>query len=134
MSPLEVDVLHNEITVTVPGTNYMATYDKPRGSRILIAKRMSNEDDRRTSMTLFLFLNSSAVHGGQRTTRHASSGGLCEPPDLARALAFMATSCGPATVMARRFAVWFSSWGVVSLTWRARARALVHPKRTGAYF
>ena len=30
MSPLEVDVLHNEITVTVPGTNYMATYYKPR--------------------------------------------------------------------------------------------------------
>ena len=29
MSPLEIDVPHNEITVTVPGTNYMATYYKP---------------------------------------------------------------------------------------------------------
>ncbi len=56
MPPLEVDVLHNEITVTVPGTNYMATYYKPRDSRILIAKRMSSEDDQRTSMTLSEFL------------------------------------------------------------------------------
>jgi len=58
MAPLEVDVLHNEITVTVPGTNYMATYYKPRDSRILIAKRMSREDDQRTSMTLSEFLGS----------------------------------------------------------------------------
>jgi hypothetical protein len=56
MPPLEVDVLHNEITVTAPGTNYMATYYKPRDSRILIAKRMSSEDDQRTSMTLSEFL------------------------------------------------------------------------------
>ncbi|HEY7444639.1 MAG TPA: hypothetical protein VH701_19565 [Vicinamibacterales bacterium] len=58
MSPLEVDVLHKEITVRVPGTNYMATYYKPRDSRVLIAKRMSSEDDQRTSMTLSEFLGS----------------------------------------------------------------------------
>ena len=58
MSPLEVDVLHNEITVTVPGTNYMATYYKPRDFLGYLLQIMSNEDDRRTSMTLSEFLGS----------------------------------------------------------------------------
>ena len=60
MSPLEVDVLHNEITARCRDTNYMAIYYKPRDVSDLsfIAKRMSNDDDRRTSMTLSEFLGS----------------------------------------------------------------------------
>jgi hypothetical protein len=37
MSQLQVEVLHNEITVTLPGTSYTVTYYKPKNSRILLA-------------------------------------------------------------------------------------------------
>ena len=59
MSPLEVDVLHNEITVHGAGNKLHGhLLQTEQTSRILIAKRMSKEDDRRTSMTLSEFLGS----------------------------------------------------------------------------
>ena len=80
----------------------MATYYKPRDSRILIAKRMSKEDDRRT--TEFLGSASWAAncvsrwirpapspYGDELQPRHSNGEAICE---------------------------WFSSWGVVSPTRR----------------
>jgi hypothetical protein len=58
MSPLQVEVLHNEITVTLPGTSYTVTYYRPKYSRILLAKRQSSKDDQRTNVTLSEFLGS----------------------------------------------------------------------------
>ena len=55
-SDLQVEVLHNEITVTLPGTSYTVTYYKPKDSRILLAKRPSSKDDQRTTVTLSEFL------------------------------------------------------------------------------
>jgi hypothetical protein len=55
---LHIEVLHNEITVTMPGTKYTVTYYKPKNSRILLARRPSSTDDQRTSVTLSEFLGS----------------------------------------------------------------------------
>ena len=57
-SDLQVEVLHNEITVTLPGTSYMVTYYKPKNSPILLAKHPSSKDDQRTTVTLSEFLGS----------------------------------------------------------------------------
>ncbi|MGC1347302.1 MAG: hypothetical protein WA863_14680 [Methyloceanibacter sp.] len=57
MTPdLHIEVLHNEITVTMPRTSYSVTYYKPKHSRILLAKRSSSVDDQRTTLTLSEFL------------------------------------------------------------------------------
>ena len=59
MTPdLHIELLHNEITVTMPGTSYTVTYYKPKNSRILLAKRPSSKDDQRTTFTLSEFLGS----------------------------------------------------------------------------
>jgi hypothetical protein len=59
MAPeLRIDVLHNEITVTMPGTSYTVTYYKPKESRILLAKHQSNTEDQRITATLSDFLGS----------------------------------------------------------------------------
>jgi hypothetical protein len=58
MTDLHIDVLHNEIIVTLPGTSYVVTYYKPKNSPILLAKRPSNKEDQRTTMTLSEFLGS----------------------------------------------------------------------------
>ena len=42
---LHVEVLHQEITITMPGTSYTITYYKPRDSRILVVKRQSDLSD-----------------------------------------------------------------------------------------
>jgi len=55
---LHIEVLHNEITGTLPGTDYTVTYHKPRNSRILLARRPSCKDDLRTTVTLSEFLGS----------------------------------------------------------------------------
>ena len=49
---LHIELLHNAITVTMPGTNYTVTYHKPKDSPLLLAKNQSSSDDRRTSVTL----------------------------------------------------------------------------------
>jgi hypothetical protein len=57
MTPdLHIEVLHNEITVTMPGTSYSVTYYKPKHSRILLAKRPSSIDDQRSTLRLSEFL------------------------------------------------------------------------------
>ena len=53
---LQIEVMHKEITVTLPGTNYTATYYKPRDSRILLAKQQSSADDPKATVTLSTFL------------------------------------------------------------------------------
>ena len=59
MTPdLQIEVLHSEITVTMPGTTYMVTYYKPKDSRILLAKRSSSTEDARATVTLSEFLGS----------------------------------------------------------------------------
>ena len=59
MTPdLQIEVLHNEITVTMPGTTYTVTYYKPKDSRILLAKRSSSTEDARATVTLSEFLGS----------------------------------------------------------------------------
>jgi hypothetical protein len=58
MTDLHIDVPHNKITVTLPGTSYTVTYYKPKNSPILLAKRPSNKEDQRTTMTLSEFLGS----------------------------------------------------------------------------
>ena len=55
---LHIELLHNAITVTMPGTNYTVTYHKPKDSPLLLAKNQSSSDDRRTSVTLSEFLGS----------------------------------------------------------------------------
>jgi hypothetical protein len=50
MAPeLRIDVLHNEIIVTMPGTGYTVTYYKPKESRILLAKHQSGTEDQRAT-------------------------------------------------------------------------------------
>ena len=55
---LHIEVLHKEITVTMPGTSYTVTYYKPRDSRLLLAKHQSTTDDQRAKVTLSEFLGS----------------------------------------------------------------------------
>jgi hypothetical protein len=53
---LQIEIMHKEITVTLPGTNYTATYYKPKESRILRAKHQSSADDPQAAVTLSTFL------------------------------------------------------------------------------
>ena len=50
---LHIEVLHKEITVTMPGTSYTVTH-----SRLLLAKHQSATDDQRAKVTLSEFLGS----------------------------------------------------------------------------
>jgi hypothetical protein len=58
MSPgsLRVEVVDDEIVVTVPGSHYSVTYYKPEDSPQLLAKRISESDDPRFPMKLSEFL------------------------------------------------------------------------------
>jgi hypothetical protein len=58
MSDLQIEVLHKDITVTLPGTSYTVTYHKPANSRILLAKCQSINEDQRSTVTLSEFLGS----------------------------------------------------------------------------
>jgi hypothetical protein len=53
---LHIEILHKEISVTMPGTSYTVTYYKPRDSRMLLAKHQSSADDARATVTLSEFL------------------------------------------------------------------------------
>jgi hypothetical protein len=50
-SDLRVEVIGNEILVTLPQSNYAVTYYRPKNSPQLLAKRISDEDDPRLPMT-----------------------------------------------------------------------------------
>ena len=51
-----VEVRDEEIIVTMPGTSYTVTYCKPANSSQLLARRIAESDDKRTSMSLSEFL------------------------------------------------------------------------------
>ena len=51
-----VEVRADEIIVTMPGTSYAVTYYKPANSSQLLARRIAESDDNRTSMSLSAFL------------------------------------------------------------------------------
>jgi hypothetical protein len=53
---LRVDVIDDEIIIVLPGTTYSVTYYKPANSPQLLAKNISEEDDRRTPVKLSDFL------------------------------------------------------------------------------
>jgi hypothetical protein len=54
---LRIDVVDDEIIVSMPGTNYAVTYFKPANSPQLLAKNISNEDDFRIPLRLSEFLS-----------------------------------------------------------------------------
>ena len=55
-SELRVQVVDDEIIVTLPGSHYSVTYYKPAKSPQLIAKYISDRDDPRVAMRLPEFL------------------------------------------------------------------------------
>ena len=54
---LRIDVVDDEITVSLPGTSYSVTYFKRANARQLLAKNISNTDDFRTPLKLSDFLS-----------------------------------------------------------------------------
>jgi hypothetical protein len=57
MAELDVQVVDDEIIVTLPGSHYSVTYYKPAKSPQLVAKCMSDRDDPRVAMKLSEFLD-----------------------------------------------------------------------------
>jgi hypothetical protein len=53
---LRVDVVDDEIIIVLPGTTYCVTYYKPPSSPQLLARNISQSDDRRTPVKLSDFL------------------------------------------------------------------------------
>ena len=53
---LRIDVVDDDIIVSLPGTTYSVTYFKRPNSQLL-AKRISDKDDLRTPVTLSEFLS-----------------------------------------------------------------------------
>ena len=53
---LSVQVVDDEIVITLLGTEYSVTYYKPENSRGLLAKRIADKDDPRIQMTVAEFL------------------------------------------------------------------------------
>jgi hypothetical protein len=53
---MRVQVVDDEIVVTVPGFRYSATYYKPYDARQLVARNVPISDDLRTTMTRSEFL------------------------------------------------------------------------------
>jgi hypothetical protein len=53
---LLVEVVDDEIIITMPGSHYSVTYYKPEKSPQLLARRISDTDDRPVAMTLSEFL------------------------------------------------------------------------------
>ena len=56
MAELRVQVLNDDIIVTLPGSHYSVTYYKPAKSPQLVAKFISDRDDPRVAMRLSEFL------------------------------------------------------------------------------
>jgi hypothetical protein len=57
-SDLRVQVVDDELIVTLPGSTYSVTYYKPERSPQLLAKRMADRDDLCIPMTAAEFLAS----------------------------------------------------------------------------
>ena len=55
-SDLRVEMIGDEILVTLPQSHYAVTYYKPKNSNQLLAKRISDKDDPRIPMTGAEFL------------------------------------------------------------------------------
>jgi hypothetical protein len=53
---LEVQVVDDEIVVTLPGSYYSVTYYKPKNASHLLAKSIADRDDPRIPMTAGEFL------------------------------------------------------------------------------
>ena len=53
---LDCQVRDDEIVVTLPGTTYTVTYYKPDRSPRLLARLISDKDDKRVALTLSEFL------------------------------------------------------------------------------
>ena len=53
---LRVQVINDEIVVTLPGYHYAVTYSKPSRGRVLIARNSPTTDDLRTAMKKSEFL------------------------------------------------------------------------------
>jgi hypothetical protein len=53
---LQIDVVDDDIIVTLPESSYAITYYKPESSPHLITKRLSTEADPRASLPLSEFL------------------------------------------------------------------------------
>jgi hypothetical protein len=56
MAELHVDVLNDDIVVSLPGSHYSVTYYKPAKSTQLVARFISDRDDPSVAMTLPEFL------------------------------------------------------------------------------
>jgi hypothetical protein len=56
MGDVQLEVVDDEIVVTVPGSSYSVTYYKRAKSPQLLAKRISDKDDPRVAMSLSHFL------------------------------------------------------------------------------
>jgi hypothetical protein len=54
---LHVQLVDDEIIVTLPGSHYSVTYYKPAKSPRLVAKCISDRDDPRVAMSLSEFLD-----------------------------------------------------------------------------
>jgi hypothetical protein len=54
---LRIDVVNDEIIVSVPGTSYRVTYFKRANSPQLLARNISHSDDFRTGLKLSEFLS-----------------------------------------------------------------------------
>ena len=54
---LRIEVVDDDIIVSLPGTTYSVTYFKRQNSPQLLAKRISDKDDLRTPVRLSDFLN-----------------------------------------------------------------------------
>ena len=54
---LRIDVVDDDIIVSLPGTTYSVTYFKRPNSPQLLAKRISDKDDLHTPVRLSEFLN-----------------------------------------------------------------------------
>ena len=67
---LEVQVVDDEIVVTLPGSYYSVTYYKPKNASHLLAKSIADRDDPRIPMTAGEFLAprdhvlSNIIHSG----------------------------------------------------------------------
>ena len=63
---LRLDVVDDEIIVSIPGTSYTVTYYKPAKSPQLLAKRIANRDDPTSAMTLSEFLARAWKHANDK--------------------------------------------------------------------
>ena len=82
-SELSVQVVEDEIIVTLPGSHYSVTYYKPAKSPQLLAKFISDRDDPRVAMRLSEFL---ALAWKLANDEITSCGGLLGLGTLAREL------------------------------------------------